>query len=317
MADIPTEGTVEKPYRQNPPRMFIEVHWRSGPFVSGATRYADIDTAIRALVMGDPPHWDNLGVGAFELGEVMGAAVGAGCFVLVGAANSQSTYSYGVIMASRDGRTWESVYTGQRLGDTDTANGSMVFGVVWDGAKFWAGAHESNNGPNPATDVYEVDLLLSSEDGRRWDEAGRHNIPIAEWGDGYETGLLAAHCSDKVKDSLENGVPDGFYGTKQLADSELLIRPTSVRTIDYLFGGLSNPDGGIFASTVIVGGRTVEVGIPVAAVAYAAGKWVAVGGAFADGEAAQSAHSADDGETWARIDTDGISAAMCSVVGAA
>lgn len=30
MADLPSEGTVQKPYWQNPPRVFWEVHWTGG-----------------------------------------------------------------------------------------------------------------------------------------------------------------------------------------------------------------------------------------------------------------------------------------------
>lgn len=315
MAGIPTEGSVDRPYRQNPPRMFIEVHWGGGTFVGGAARYSEIDAAIRLVAIGGGgvPRWKNIGVGAFgDSGEVMGSATGAGAVVLAGAANSGSTASYGVIMASHDGRTWDLVYTGQKSDDTDTAAGSSVFGVVWDEGKFWAGAHESNNGPNPATDVYEVDILLSSEDGYTWAEAGRRDIYFVAWPDGYPTGLLAAHCSSRVTDSNGNGVPDGIYGRKQLADDELLIRPTVVQAIDYLFG--TSGSNAAFATTVRVNDRPVEVGIPVACVANAGGVWVAGGGLLAEGESAQSAYSIDDGKTWTKIDTDGVSAVMCTIV---
>lgn len=30
MADIPIEGSVDKPFRENPPRMLLEVHWAGG-----------------------------------------------------------------------------------------------------------------------------------------------------------------------------------------------------------------------------------------------------------------------------------------------
>ena len=308
-----TEGSTDRPYQENPPERLREVHWgwAGGRFVSGATRYSDIDTVIRYLEMRartDIPRWENLGVGAFGTsGEVMGAAVGAGAAVLVGAANSYSTDTQGIIVASRDGRIWEQVYTGEKFDDTPTARGSSVFGVVWDGSHFWAGAHESNNGPGP-DDVYEVDILLSSDDGFRWTEAGRVNIPFAEWPEGYLTGLLVPHCSEAVKDDNGNAVPDGIYGKKDA----LLIRPSTIQAIDYMFGGTGL---GTFATTVMVNERPVEVGIPVVCVANAGDVWLAGGGTMAEGVSAQSAFSIDDGETWTKLETPGVSAMIDCIVG--
>lgn len=310
MADIPTEGSVEKPFRENPPRRLIEVHWSGGLFISGAARYSYIDTTIRLLATAALPRWEPLGMGAFTDGEIMGSAVGGGVFVLVGAANSGTTHSQGVIMASRDGREWEQVYVGLNPDDSDTSTGSVVFGAVWDGKNFWAGAHESHN-PGRDMDPYEIDILLSSNDGFSWAEAGRRVIPFAEWSSpGYPTGLLEAHCAEAVRDSNGNRVPDGIYGHK----GALLIRPSTVQRINYLFG---NPiaDASFEPRVVINDRTTIDVGIPVACVGYAGGAWLAGGGSYTAGASAQSAYSTDDGLTWMKLDTPGLSAFLCTISG--
>jgi hypothetical protein len=319
MSDLPPEGSVERPFRENPPRWLREVHWSGGKFVSGASRYDDIDAAIRYIAPPGMMRWDNLGIGAFVEGEVFGAARSSTAYVLVGAAYSASTNAYGVIMRSRDGRTWDHVYTGRLPTDSPTSQGGSVFGVVWDGAKFWAGAHESHAAERDVRGPYEIDILLSSEDdGRSWTEVQSTEIDIEQWGEPY-VGLLAEHCSDQVKDRREQSVPDGVYGVKQIRVEgedelqDLVIRPVNLPSINYLFGEVSFGDE---SDEVLLNGRPVRVGIPVLCVANAGSVWVAGGGLLAEGESAQSAYSTDNGETWVELVTPGISAMIATVIGA-
>jgi len=327
---------IDPPWRLDPLQNIVNINWAgTGVIVSGASRYSDIEQIIRYLATKDKDklQWQGLGVGDFgSAGEVYGAAFGGGSidangkpsgnptFVLVGAHDSGSTKQVGVIMASSDGISWEQVYTGR--GPDDVSEGSFVFGVVWDESEktFWAGAHESENGrgagEGDTSEINEIDILLRSSDGRNWSEADRTVINFVDWSAGYGRGLLAAHCSDQVKDDNGNGVPDGIYAETK----STRITPTVVQTIDYLFGDIGGNYGTSVKRKYIEDGatkqETIELGITVVCVAHAgASMWVAGGGAFADGASAQSAYSLDDGKTWKKLNVSGTSANLIGIIG--
>jgi hypothetical protein len=245
----------------------------------------------------------------------MGVSHGKATFIMVGAYNSGTTHAYGVIMASTNGLDWQEVYTGRKFGDVPTLVGSNVFGVVWDGNQFWAGAHEEHNGDVALGEVHQDDILLNSTDGLSWTEVGRKVIDFYDWPAGYTKGLLVPHCSGAVKDTNGNGVPDGIYGIRRNEAGDVLtvIHPTVVPTIDYLVGGSSVPTD---PGNVVRNGEAVDVGIHVTCVANTGNIWVAGGGEFAAGARAASSYSFDDGITWQPLLVSGESAAIAGIVGA-
>jgi hypothetical protein len=287
----------------------VNVHWpkklrpiTGGVFIAGESGATTSDTNIYYMRVGagadlDPtgkfPVWRNLGTldfgkteGDSFTGDVQGSAYGlvggkSPVFVLVGGGGS--SHSVGTIMASRDGLNWSRVFT-----LTDTApglRGVNIFGVVWDGAQFWAGGHLDIN-YTPVTDPFlrQVDILLHSLDGFSWGEVARvENVfgpvtnPDASWSLGeYKTGFLAEHCSGVVVDSNGNGVPGGNYG--YIKDDNILLAPTTPQAIDYFSGGvdIGTPDGvsNLGANVPF----PVDPGLPTLCTATAGGVWVYAGG---------------------------------------
>jgi hypothetical protein len=328
--------TIDPPWRLDPLQNIVNVSWAvAGIFVSGAARYSDIDQIARYLKATGPEEdfeWENFGLGVFGgAGEAYGAAYGKvgadkdgkggkDTFVMVGARNSGTASKQGMIMASFDGKSWQQVYSGLDPESSDISTGSSVFAVVWDGKQFWAGAHESENGLTTA-EVNEIDILLSSLDGLSWSEVGRTVINFTEWPAGYNPGLLVAHCSDKVNDDRGNPVPSGIYAEKKTGEnSSILIQPTTVQSIDYLFGVISTGEyeSSIKRIETTQDGKqekTIDIGFPVTCIANAGDVWVAGGGEFADGENARSAYSLDDGKTWKNLDVTGKSAFLIGMAG--
>lgn len=303
-------------------KQIINVHWGGGvSFVSGADGESASDDLVRYIKFqntSDPTEARWVGLGSLSFSNAAFCECSSYGYVgadedgkngnpvfLLGGQDLADDTTRGVIMASRDGKNWSEVYRLPQGNDDE----SQVFGLVWDGHQFWGGAgHLVYTAPG----FHQDDVLLSSHDGFSWTEAGRAiTHSSATIGGGYDHGLLAAKCSDRVLDQFENGVPDGVYGYDKGKD--ILIRPTTLQTIIYQSGVLglaANPP----SPTVLRNGKSVNVGIPVMAVAYAGGVWVAVGGT--DSGQPQSAHSFDDGNTWVVDPTPGDSRKIWTVSGA-
>lgn len=248
------------------------------------------------------PVWVSLGtldfnqyVGDNFSGYVMGSAhamIGGKepVFVLVGGGGTSN--SHGRVMASQDGLNWSTVF---HLGDMGggTFTGAEVFGVVWSEAeqRFYAGGHYSNTyvdalPGNTITRHVETDMLLVSSNGFDWSESG--SIALTETletlGDvlipypEYNTGLLASYCPDLVIDANGNHVPGGNYGYNEAI--KLLITPTSLPAINYLFAYINYDPGGVAVQHLGAGtsGASGDVGIPTNCIAQAGDIWMAAGG---------------------------------------
>jgi hypothetical protein len=287
-------------YSQDVLTRIVNVHW-GGAFISGADGQFPTDDLVRSITFDSTAaRWAGLGSLSF------GGAGFAGCSacgpVVVLGGRDESGNSCGVIMASKDGNSWNEVYRVTQ--GTDDA--SEVFGLVWDGVQFWGGA--GHLVVSESDDDQRYDILLSSPDGFEWSEAGRHAVS----GSDYTKGLLAAKCSGRVTDESGNGVPDGVYGYN--SETDTLIVPTLLQKIDYATGHVKLASD-TPPTTVLRNGGSVDVGIPVVAVAYAQGIWVAVGGK--DGGNPRAVHSFDDGMTWTEDAVAGNSHKIWTVSGPA
>lgn len=247
-------------------------------------------------------------------------------FVIVG--GTGNTTSPGIIMASRDGKSWSRVFT--FYNQTDTSRSTNIWTVVWDkeAGSFYAGGHTADQFSDSATSyawMSETDLLFSSRDGFSWSEVGRHEVriesvnsePFPPW-PADAAGLLDPHCSKMVLDINGYGVPDGNYGY----DKTLLIQPNKKMSLNYIFGGVGYSEGtGI---DVTFSGEGDPPTIPsdpglatITSVATAGGKWIVAGGTWDPsggrqppfgGGASQAAilsTDADGKPVWKRIDPPG------------
>lgn len=293
----------------------IAVHWRTPGLVEGGVFIAgDGDGNIFNLRVGPGaeldehtglPAWKNLGTLGVGLSWVQGsshAVVDRGAnkepvFVLVG--GTGGTGGVGVIMASADGLSWSRVYTQTVAGgpvSTDRGQGANVWAVVWDekDKNFYAAGHQSFDREVDPGDphLYECDILLKSSDGHSWSEVGRVNnawdssVIGTTWAP-YPTGLLDAHCNKRATDDLGNGLPDGFY--KYDSTNNIMIVPTKVVDLDYLFGGIGVnyiPPSSVTVTKFAVDPRPLppsSTGIPTYCVAGIGESWMAAGGTFGTG----------------------------------
>lgn len=280
----------------------VGVHWRTPVSAEGGVFIGiDLDSNIHYLRIGPGarkddktglPVWKNLGPLDYLKDNgvtTSGAAIGCSyavvdhegstepVFVLVGGGNSGGVR--GIIMASSDGLTWQTVYTAP--GDVDTVYLSTIFAVVWDeiDKAFYAGAHQFVTGPSSHS---EIDILLRSSNGYSWGEVDRFEMvtssgPVPE----YNTGLLASHCSKRVVDSYGNGLPDGFY--KYDSVSKIMIAPTALPTIFYFEGAVGMPGdaAGVTVTKFAVDERPLppsSTDIPTYCVAGIGESWMAGGG---------------------------------------
>jgi hypothetical protein len=330
------------PYSQDVLTRIVNVQWGGGGvFVAG-----DLNSGIFYLKLGveaetdEGPAWENLGQLDFEqgnVGRVLGSAFASiadnrgnknPVFVLVGGGGS--TTSIGIIMASRDGKNWSRVFS-YGAGGGDTYLGATILGVVWDEAAklFYAGGHQSDSFSDFEAGyawMSETDLLFQSSDGYSWSEIGRNERRVEAHGGAafpplpeYDTGLLSAHCSDRVKDINDSNVPGGVYGYDE--DKNFLIKPAELQVVDYSTGGV----GGYGSAGITVSNPDPEAVIPSATipttcVATVGGRWVIAGGSFGSPPQAAVLTSSEDGPIWKRTDppgTDLIVTMTAGVVSAA
>lgn len=278
----------------------VNVHWAGAVFIAGEYNNSN----IHYLKVG-AEEWENLGTLDFQkdedgyTGVVQGSAFamiekGSGkekepVFVLVGGGGH--TDAIGIIMTSADGKKWSRVYQFGTM--SDSYRGANIFAVVWDeeNQSFYAGAHQSDNFADPDTEyrwMAETDILLQSFDGSDWKEIKRHQMkveshrgePFPPWPK-YTAGLLAEHCSDRVKDTNGNGIPDGFYGYKV---DELIVAPTDVASIDYFSGTVVIPDASSSVKVIPIdidaASIDTDTRFPTNCVAFYNGSWMAAGGTY-------------------------------------
>lgn len=326
----PEAGIVDPPWRLDPLQNIVNVQWAiTVRFISGALnqtgdaadllRYAEVHNRSE-------PEWTSAGDGAFaggafeHGGEVAGFAAGAigadMVFVAVGARSRGTTKSQGIIMASTDGIEWQQVFEGKNPDGDPISVGSNVWAVTFDGNRFWAAAHESENGID-ISEVNEIDILLSSSDGFSWEESGRNKINFVSW-ESYDSneGLLTPHLSTKFSDPNGNGVPSGIWGED--INSGLALAPDPIPwSPDFLFGGTGYRDlpTKVSGPEPDTGGDpppSAELPIPCSCVAFAGGVWMAGGG---DTQGAKSAYSFDGGKTWTASEVGGSSGFMSGIAG--
>ena len=313
-------------YVQDLVTRIINVQWGGGIFIAG-----NYDGNIYRL--GEDREWQSLGKLDFDkyegdmyIGTLHGSAsalVGENrqqVFVLVG--GGEANNAKGIIMASIGGEEWQRVY--QIGAASDTFIQAIVFGVTWnkDDQLFYAGAHETHEFNDPDTGdswMSETDILLQSSNGFSWSVANSHEIkieafggdPLPPWPE-YNTGFLAAHCSDMVKDERGNNVPDGNYGYDK--DRKLLVEPNSMPSIAYLTGAIGPPSASAGIKVTKLDPEDTApfneaTGIPTSCVAFAGDVWVVAGGvqkspATGLGGSSQAAILEADG--WKRNDPTGI-----------
>lgn len=231
------------------------------------------------------------------------------------------TTGTGAIFASKGGLEWSKVFSLSKE-QPDRNISATIFGVVWDGSNFWAGAHQSLDQTSDDRRMIEIDILLTSQNGFSWSEAGRYEIVRSIVEDPnyitpeYKQGLLAQHCSSRVVDEFGNGAPDGFYGFNP--ENDILIMPTGMPAMDYFFGGIFYPD----ASGVTINNPAQPIpsdpGLPTLCVARSGDQWVAAGGLSGHAGAAMAAILVSDSESgfsWKRVDPVGPTAIVTIVGG--
>jgi len=291
-----------RPFSQDVLTRVINVHWGGGIVVA-----ADNAGDIYRLKFGDK-EWERAGGGFIDSGTGNTVAlVGSSyalvddedpTFVMVGYGGGGD--GLGHIYASKDGLRWDEVFTLEQEQPDRNLN-TIIFAVVWEESTntFWAAGHHELAPSEDDRRRLAIDLLFSSPNGIAWSESARHETVVGILDEpgyvppDYTEGLLVEHCSDKVTDDLGNGVPDGFY--KYDSSNEILVRPETIPTMEYLVGGISYG----FPAGVIVTyetGSTPEVAIPDFPVICAAGvegRWVIGGGQVGgEGEASSSCEAA-------------------------
>lgn len=235
-------------------------------------------------------------------------------------------YAHGIIVASKDGKTWKTVldlqiidpFTGAPAGQNPPTSIfqprvimalPQVLGITWTGNEFYAGVHmvvlsfflfPELDFVIPETRLDEIDLLLASADGFSWTQAGSRQATVTKGQKLPQTGLLCQYCSSKITDTNNNPVPDGIYHySKDSRGNEVFIHGDAVPTINWQNGGINvNVAASTLTIEKTVNGQTttttVTPPIPFLVVAYAAGTILVAG--------AQIAISTDWGKTWT---TDG------------
>lgn len=330
------------PLEHDPFSPIINVQWGAGGgvFIAG-----DIDSNIYYLKVNadeKKPAWQTLGKldfqkeddGGFVAGRVAGSAFAMvesstadgsetnPVFVLVG--GSGFANEFGIIMASRDGLDWSKVFSFGEREDSETYVGAGIFGVVWKEAeqKFYAGGHQLETGVDAEAGFRweeQIDLLFQSSDGYTWSESSRHvtrvEAPLGQPFNypAYNSGLLVPHCSTRVQDKNGNGIPDGNYGYDD--DDNILVVPTEVIAIDYLFGLYLNDIPQNCLTVTVTGEPSYpsDVGIPITCTATAGGRWLAAGGVLGNFDAGEGRTqaailvSSESGYVWRELNpTDGM-----------
>jgi hypothetical protein len=306
----------------------INVHWAGGAVFVAAEGGGNLYYLNTAKTNKDGlPSWENLGKFIdtdgtddpfFHVGSAHGLVGEAKTSTFVVVSYGGGTLGTGAIFASQDGLAWSKVFTLSKE-QPDRNTSATMFGVVWDGSAFWAGAHQSIDVTFDDPRLSEIDILLTSSDGLRWQEVGRH-VTVVDTSDPagvppeYTRGLLADHCSNRVVDSLGNGLPDGFYGYDP--DRELLIKPKGLPAIDYYFGGVvyGNPSGVTIQNS---GAGTIpsNPGLPTSCVARSGGHWVAAGGTSGPMAAILVPDPTTESQfIWRRIDPPSGSDAITTIV---
>jgi hypothetical protein len=340
----PQDGPIiDPPWRLDPLQNIVNVHWAAGAaFVMGSNgQTCDslyLEVKKKTFTQEDEGGQD------FEAGNINGSSYhfvepddsdpdhiieGGPVFLLCGDKypnDSGFTERVGMIRASSDGKSWSTVYRIENLADDENINSiSYIMGLVWDedARSFYAAGHLSNqfNAPSlsdphiEALETWEeIDILLSSRDGFSWGEVARTTTTLYS---GFEptgdepplTGLMAAHCSDRLQDANGNNVQDGVYHYSKAPGEngkELFIYPDNVPAIRYAGGGGVDANPATIITIEITEGetttiKTVTPPIPFYALAYVNGTIVAVGGPFGSGgdvPPSQFAVSADMGNTW-------------------
>lgn len=241
---------------------------------------------------------------------VAGGIIGAdkdgngGTPAFVAAIAPGTTINSGSIMYSSDGINWETVYTQPEIGG-DTFVGSSAWICTFDGTQFWAAVNLHTNGQD-VSEINIYDILLSSQDGRSWGQAGQNIINFNDWPT-YDdhNGLIVPHLDQRVMSNDGFGAPSGMFGERKMSDgSSIIIRPGDF--------SISTFDAGIFyssdSSITVIGGKKSgnDPGIRVSSVTYggkSTGVWLAAGPApfTVDGPDPAAAISTDDGQTWTQI----------------
>lgn len=346
----PDDGPiVDPPWRLDPLQNIVNISWGGAPiFVIGDVSCLSVrvrprksdDDEVEVTALGPM----SFGAGGSIMGSSFHETTTGRVFLLCGYhfATGPSNKT-GIIMASRDGLEWQLAKSWPNNQSGTILSSTQFQGIVWDGDKFYAAGHMTNEYLAERDDdvVYiakqeEIDTLWSSMDGFSWAEDGRRTATVLT-SDGFDVnsdypglpikGLFEPHCSSRVRDGLGNGVPDGVYYYKETSEgNSLFIRPGDVPAIDYRGGGLgySSTASSTVGIEITVGDETTTIitspGIPVNAVAYVDGIIVAVGGGTwsGDPDARQPvsfAVSKDMGETWETLSYDGHPPAL-TIVGA-
>jgi hypothetical protein len=178
-------------------------------------------------------------------------------------------YPSAVIMASRNGSNWTNVFNLK----SDHSHATVVTGLVRDETDktFYANINFFDS------DGHLLKKCYRSSDGFGWAEGG---------------GTFESHCKGKLP-----GKPDGYYGYDEAKD--ILIRPSDDGSGVIVKKRVGVSDPPVYETTLVTSGAMVDM--TPAAVAYAAGTWVTVGGGDPTVARACTASSIDDGTTWIMV----------------
>lgn len=320
-------GGALRPYGEDFFQRIVGVHWPK-PAIAGAAAFATGDfeafvqyarTDLAAVNKGKTAFVEIMG-GFFTLPPFYppGGTINAGSFKRVGADRNNVGGKpvfllggtdnggivsgppklggiKGIIIASKDGYNWETVFTHPSENKTPRhgvylSATSTIIGFVWDESAqaYFAAGHlwmRADTGPDE-----DWDVLYQSDDGWNWLEVSRVLMP-SDLTPIY-TGLLTSNLNNPAK------LPDGFWSGSVNADETfgVTIQVAAPPLIDYRGGSIdtSPTDQNVIITKYSGFGRkskTVNVGSFVNAVSYANGVFVAVGGA-------NIMISGDGGNTW-------------------
>jgi len=297
------EGSVEKPFRENPPEHLRSVHWGGAEFTVGVNlRVAAPEggSTNTIFLRGSGNGWTGSKTlaGSLTVNDnrcgAYGAPANAPTFLLAGLSTKFDSSPVGFlytawIEASTDaGATWVRGYE---------ADHSFVVALVYDKeqSKFFAQA-VTDAQKFPGDEDYTW-IVLESRDGLSWgvveSTPGHPGV-----GNQYASPIMTAAADAIYQDGFNNNCPGGVYGYNKAA--KILMAPYPDIVAFAYEGKFGSPQVQI-RSEDETGYRAYRyIDIPgmesVVSVAYAGGIWQAAG--FSSDDTAVIATSKNVGTTW-------------------
>jgi hypothetical protein len=218
-----------------------------------------------------------------------------------------------MIMASKNGRTWQVAYRDFNINRSDYNNQEILFGAAYDERvrKFYAASWYVETVIDPgtfATSVTEGERLYTSSDGATWskvDEQMRTGANAGLWPVDAPS-LLVPHCAKPQNEGADKTkkIPDGLQGYAKGGDTFVKPFDLNYYSIYGVFYSYSPepPAKAVKVTRPMHGEHPLEqkrnVGMPCTCVASNGSIWAAGGGGGAVDKRSRVDVSFDGGETW-------------------